>query len=196
MRLGIFMKGIFALLVFLSTLNAAYVSDPDDIISQQVGEKLEAMASELYTKTGVGLNVAVVDTLDGKSLKDRASEFVIPLKDPYILLFLVKKEHKVEIYNSDSTKTLFDKDQVLSPMPNKGTIIPILVTKKGKDVYNAAILNGFADISDQVATAKGVELENSLGNSNKIVINIIRFFVYGSIIFVLIIYFYRKFRRK
>ena len=102
--------------------------------------------------------------------------------------------------NTENTEKLFDKEQILSPMPNRGSIIPILVNHK-KDanmtgVINAAILNGYADIADQVAKSQGVELETSIGDTNRNFINALRYIFYGTLAFALFMYFYSRRKKK
>lgn len=63
---------------------------------------------------------------------------------------------------------------MLSPYPGTGSILPILATNKG-DIYNAAILNGYGDMVDRLAQARGIELQHSIGNANRDTINILEF---------------------
>lgn len=139
--------------------------------------------------------------LKNQSLKNAVEPYLESLKKPYIVLVLVPKSTngesgKVDIFASKDAYLLFDKESILSPYPEKGTIIPILVSQNKGDIYGAAMLNGYADIADQVADKKGVKLETSIGNSNRIVINILRYIVYASIIFAIIIFIRRKIKSK
>lgn len=201
--------GFIALFLIFSTIcEAKFILQNDQILNEKVINELETIGAELQEKTGVGLYVATWQSLNGQNsaptvsqdinqiLNQKAQILTENLTKPYILLVLTQKEHKVKIYNSAETDKLFDKAQVLSPMPNRGTIIPLLVTHKGKDVYNAAILNGYADIADQVAKSQNIELISSIGNANKDVMNFVRFIFYGVIIFALGGYIFRKFRGK
>ena len=209
-------KGGFLIALFLilaQSLSADnFVINNDKILSSQVSAELETIGAELKSKTGVGLYVAVFESLYknaenmapnnlkeqdiNQALNKKAGELTSNFSQPYILLILVQKEHKIKIFNSKGADTLFDKEQVLSPMPNSGTIIPILVSKKGKDIYNAAVLNGYADIADQVASSQNVKLASSIGNANKNVLNGIRFIFYGTLILVVGAFVFRKFKGK
>ena len=191
------LKGtLCALFFFCANLQANVVLQNDGILQQDLVMQLEGMGEEVRQKTGVNLSVAVLKNLQNKSLNDKANEFVKDLKSPYIFLFFTQDEHKIQIYNTNDTNKLFDKEQILSPMPNKGAIIPILVGRK-KDanvtsIINAAILNGFADIADQVADSKGIKLDTSIGNTNRIFVNILRYIFYGTLLFGLFMYFYSR----
>ncbi len=96
---------------------------------------------------------------------------------------------------SKGALALIDKEAVLSPYPGTGSILPILATNKG-DIYNAAILNGYADIVDRVAKSLGLQLEHSIGNANRDTINILRILIYGFICFALLYYAQRRIKRK
>jgi len=89
----------------------------------------------------------------------------------------------------------FDKEAVLSPF--SGTIIPLLVAKNKKDdKYTAALFNGYADIADQVADSYNVELASSIGNTNRNIINLLRFVIYTSILIALAVYIVKKIKRR
>lgn len=197
MKLSAFFKsGLIAALLSVSNLNGIVI-DNAGIISDNVRTKLNQIGSELKEKTGVTLDLITTKDSD---LRSATKEHESNLKKPYILLAISpktedKKSGKVDIFASDDAYALFDKDAVLSPYPEVGTILPILVSNKGKDIYNAAMLNGYADISDMVAKSKNVILVNSIGNSNKTTLNLLRYFVYGSIFLVIVVFLVRKFKR-
>ncbi|WP_229203766.1 hypothetical protein [Campylobacter anatolicus] len=171
-----------------------FVVKNDKILSEQVVQKIEQIGTELFGKSGIFVGICAYENLDGKNLKQSFNE--LNINPPYAVLMITKKEHKVDIFADDDTLRLFDKEQILSPFPERGTILPILTSKNGKDIYNAAILNGYADLSEQIATKLNLTLENGIGNANKNTLNLIRFFVYGSILFVILLIFYRKFMAK
>lgn len=186
------LKGIFFAL-FLS-INLSFGNDfiinDDKILSQKVTTRLQSIATELYEKSGIYVGVGVYNTLNNSSLYDKFKS--LNLKPPFVFLMLVKDDKKVEIFADENSLTLFDKEAVLSPFPESGTILPILASKNGKDIYNAAILNGYADISERIAKSKNIELATAIGNANKDTLNIFRFLIYGSIILVVGLMVYKK----
>ena len=188
-RLGV-RKFILIFIFLLSqslALGANFVINNDEILSQKVSVKLNEIGSELYAKSGINLVVGVY--------KDGALEALFKeqnFSSPYAFLLLIKDKKKVEIFADSNTSKLFNKEQILSVNPESGTIIPILVSKNGKDVYNAAILNGYADIAEQIASSLNLQLESSVGNSNKTTLNFLRFFIYGLVAFFIIVIFYKK----
>ncbi len=175
-RLGV-RKFILIFIFLLSqslALGANFVINNDEILSQKVSVKLNEIGSELYAKSGINLAVGIYKDGELETLFKEQN-----LSSPYAFLLLIKDKKKVEIFADSNTSKLFNKEQILSVNPESGTIIPILVSKNGKDVYNAAILNGYADIAEQIASSLNLQLESSVGNSNKTTLNFLRFFIYG-----------------
>ena len=188
-RLGV-RKFILIFIFLLSqslALGANFVINNDEILSQKVSVKLNEIGSELYTKSGINLVVGVYKDGELEALFKEQN-----LSSPYAFLLLIKDKKKVEIFADANTSKLFNKEQILSVNPESGTIIPILVSKNGKDIYNAAILNGYADIAEQIASSLNFQLESSVGNSNKTTLNFLRFFIYGLVAFFVIVIFYKK----
>ena len=188
-RLGV-RKFILIFIFLLSqslALGASFVINNDEILSQKVSVKLNEIGSELYAKSGINLVVGVYKDGELEALFKEQN-----LSSPYAFLLLIKDKKKVEIFTDANTSKLFNKEQILSVNPESGTIIPILVSKNGKDVYNAAILNGYADIAEQIASSLNFQLESSVGNSNKTTLNFLRFFIYGLVAFFIIVVFYKK----
>lgn len=188
-RLGV-RKFILIFIFLLSqslALGANFVINNDEILSQKVSVKLNEIGSELYAKSGINLVVGVYKDGELEALFKEQK-----LSSPYAFLLLIKDKKKVEIFADTNTSKLFNKEQILSVNPESGTIIPILVSKNGKDIYNAAILNGYADIAEQIASSLNLQLESSVGNSNKTTLNFLRFFIYGLVAFFIIVVFYKK----
>lgn len=188
-RLGV-RKFILIFIFLLSqslALGANFVINNDEILSQKVSVKLNEIGSELYAKSGINLAVGIYKDGELETLFKEQN-----LSSPYAFLLLIKDKKKVEIFADSNTSKLFNKEQILSVNPESGTIIPILVSKNGKDVYNAAILNGYADIAEQIASSLNLQLESSVGNSNKTTLNFLRFFIYGLVAFFVIVVFYKK----
>lgn len=186
--------GFFATLIFLPLQLFAFevVAFNENILSQRVSEKLNLIGNELYDKTGIYLFVAIGAKTSLEELIKKQDE----LPKPNVLLALSQDSHKVDIVGSKEALAFFDKEAVLSPYPSTGTILPILSSHKGQDIYNAAILNGYADIAERLAKYFNVKLENSTGNENRDTINILRILIYGFICFALLYYAQRRMKRR
>lgn len=184
------MGGLVALFILYQPLFASQIIVKNDLLNSMVADKITQIGLELKDKTGILLVLGAYENLNSKSISEVFDG--LNLKAPFVFLILAKDEHRVEIFADDDTLRLFKKEQVLSPFPENGTILPILTSNKGKDIYNAALLNGYADIAEQIATSKGVTLKTSIGNANKTTINFMRFLIYGSIVLVFLVMIYRK----
>ena len=196
-RGGLWLALFFGFFIAALPANAGAIIKNDGILSEQVVAQLDKISDELLSKTGVYAGVAVVASLDGASVAQAVDAIAREVKfSEFTFIFLARDDQKVEIYQTAGVARDFDKEQVLSPLPSRGTIIPILAQRKGKDIYNASMLNGFADIAEQIASSRGVSLESSIGNTNRNVIDFIRVLIYGSIIFVIGAMIYFKSKRK
>ena len=176
------------------TLNGQILIN-ENIINPKASAKIDEIGAEVLAKTKINIYLIAVNSLGGKKIKDYEKEKSTELKKPYILLTLSKNDKQVDIISSPLATDKFDKEDVLDP--TGGTIIPILVTKVKKDLkvddkHSAAMLNGYADIAEQVADSFDIELKSGLGNTNRNLINLIRLFVYGSILLLFLMYLKRK----
>jgi len=139
-----------------------------------------------------------------------------------ILLTFSEMDSKVDILaNPPSLYEYFDKKQILSPVASPvqaftmalfysdgfdsfkeiasshgGTIIPLLAQKaKAGEVlgkYSGSMFNGYADIAEQIASSKGVVLENAVGNANQNSIFAVKVLFYGFIVYGIFLYIKRK----
>ena len=186
-----------AFFISLNTVaNATYIIQDNSVINEKVSLKVESLGNELYKKTSIGVYVTLPTSLEKKSINDYAKELAKTLKEPYVLLVLAKDEKQVDIVNSKDLEKKFDKAGILSPFPWNGSIIPLLSVKKDNDNYNAAVLNGYADIVEQIAKSQNIVLEGALGDVNRDIYHYLKFGIYGFLLFIIGKYFYRKVRKK
>ncbi len=190
LKSGVFIAAFLFLPLRIFAFEAVIFNE--NILSQKVEEELNTIANELYDKTGIYLFVAAGAKTSLDELLLKQSE----LAKPNALLVLSQNSHKVDIVGSSEVLAFFDREAVLSPYPGTGTIIPILTSHKGQDIYNAAILNGYADIAERIAKYFNVKLESSIGNTNRDTINILRILIYGFICFALLYYAQRRIKRR
>ncbi len=170
----------------------------DGILPDKTINKINEIGNELYKKSGVGVYVAVVKRMPTKKITDFEKNLTKQLKSPYVLLTLSIKDHKVDIVNSKGLKNKFDKESILSPLPWKGTIIPILTShsKNPKAAIEAAILNGYADIAEQIADSYGIDLKSAIGSVNKNIYYWLRVLFYSIIALVIAKYLFRRVVKK
>jgi len=144
-------------------------------------------------------------------------------KSPTVLLTFSEMNSLVDIeVNDASLYKYFDKKQVLSPVTSYvqafmmaafyakswdeftsmmgntgGTILPLLggKAKKGMitDKYSAAMFNGYLDIAQQIAKAKGIELGHGFdSDANQSSLFYVRILFYGFIIYAIVMILKRK----
>ncbi len=170
--------------------------------------------------------VMIRELPNGKNIVEYQEEIMKDFDEPTILLTFSELDSKVDILANDSSLyEYFDKKQVLSPTASSvqafiiaifysssfesfiemagnsgGTIIPLLAgkAKKGDQLgkYSGSMYNGYADIAEQVAISKGVELENAAGNANKITMTIIKTLFYGILFYAIFVYVRNKIRTR
>lgn len=194
-------KRAFALLILSSLIALAsqnFVIKNDNLLPKKTVDKINEIGNELYQKTGVGVYVAVAEEMDTKRIKPYEERLAKTLTPPYILLTLVRKAQKVDIVASPDAQNLIRKDEILSPLPWKGSIIPLLTAhfKDKKAAIEAAILNGYAEIAEQVAAAKGIKLKSALGNVNRDIYYWLRMLFYSILALIFLNFIYRRFIKK
>ncbi|WP_201334619.1 MULTISPECIES: TPM domain-containing protein [unclassified Nitratiruptor] len=191
----------FALLLLLNLAAFAsrnFVLVNEDILPQKTVKKINEIGNEVFEKSGIKIYLAAVKEMHEKKIKDFEKTLASKLKDPFILLTLSLKDHKVDIINSPSLSNKFNKEEILSPLPWKGTIIPILTShmKNPDAAVEAALLNGYAEIADQIAKSYGVKLKSSIGNTNREIYYWLRVVFYSILALIFFNFIYRRFIRR
>jgi hypothetical protein len=194
------LKGAFALLLLFTPLIAAknFILVNDDILPTKTVNKINEIGNELFEKTGVSLYLVATKKMPTKTIREYEMMVAKELKPPFILLAFALQDHKVDIYNSPDVASKFDKEQVLSPFPWSGTIIPLLEShsKNPKAAVEAALLNGYADIAEQVATSYGVKLKSGIGSTNKNIYFGLRILFYGILALIFFNFLYRRYIKR
>lgn len=162
------------------TLSAQkFVLNEDKILDQRAEQKIEEIGNELFTKSGVKIYLIAKKSGSGENIVAYEQNFAKELSTPYAILTLFLDEQKVDIYHSVELGKEFDKEAILSPLPWRGTIIPLLTGKKKDASVSAALLNGYADVAEQIADFRKITLESAIGSSSRNTIGVFRLLVYG-----------------
>jgi hypothetical protein len=213
-------RGLYALILtlfFQNTLVAEYLYKDEVIFNPKFNESVEELGAELYEKTGISLRLLMLKELPhGMKMAEYEKEVMKDFDTPTILLTFSEMDSKVDILAyPTSLYEYFDKKQVLSPisspvqafviallnmdfsdMSSGGTILPLLAqkAKKGEVLgkYSGSMFNGYADIAEQIAASKGIELEHAVGNANQTSIFIVKTLFYGIILIGIYMYIKRK----
>ncbi len=192
----VFLLCFLAFLLPLPSVAGQFISSEDSLLDERAVGKMEEIAQELFKTTGVKAFLVAKKSAQGKEIVAFEKEFTHDIQPPFVLLTLFLEEKKVDVYASKDLEKAFDKEALLSPLPWKGTIIPLLTTKKKEVGVTPALLNGYADLTDQIAAFYHVTLQNSIGSANKTTISLVRMLVYGFVGSLLIFVFIRRIRKN
>lgn len=187
---------LFCLLLFISS--SAFAQEfviNEGVIEERSALKIEEMGQELFKKSSIQVYLIAKKNGNGENIIDFEKNFSKDLKPPYALLTLFLEEQKVDIYNSPELNREFNKEAMLSPLPWTGTILPLLTGKKKDVSVSAALLNGYGDMVDQIADFRKIQLESSIGSSNKDTLGILRISIYG-FLFLMAVLIIRKRMKK
>lgn len=139
---------------------------------------IEKLSSELSEKTGIALYVAVREELVGENAKEARvawkEEILSSLKAPYGVIFFVKSHKKIDIVLNPEIKGI-DSSEIITEY-----MVPILMQEKGlpNPKVSASILNGYAQLADEIAESKKVSLENNLIVDKSGSKNLVRYSIY------------------
>lgn len=186
-----FFRGIFIISLIFSSIHASFILENDDLLPQKSIDKMNEMANELKDKTGISVYAIAKKSLDEKSILEYGEEYSKKLTGTYALFIFAESEKKVNILSSTDLNSKFDEDEILDDY-----VIPILVSKDKTHLkYTAAIFNGYAELTDQLAKSNNLTLKSSIGDSGKEVYNIVNY-VFWTMIFSFILIFIYVFKRK
>jgi len=185
-------------------IDSKFILEGNKNIDPRAIEKIDTMGSELFVKTGVNVYIYAVERYANKKHKDTKSkiEFIKSfesnitkdLKDPFALLTVSVEDQHVNIIYSDELKSAIDRENILDR-----NIIPLLISKDKNSVYakmSAALLNGYAAITDSIADSKGLKLDSSIGSEGTTFSAIWRVFMYTIISIGLLFYFYALYKGR
>ncbi len=187
-------KSIFySFLLFATILNANSLVIDNAILTEKTVAKIEEIGSEVQKELNISIYISVINKLPEISIVEYEENLAKNLKEPFILLAFSKIDKKVDIINSESLNSLFNKDSILSDF-----IIPILVSKSEDEnqKISAALLNGYAEIADQLAQTKNIKLNSSIGSEGRISHKIVQYFFYSLIFIFIAIFIYNFLIRK
>jgi len=181
-------------LPFLLSASSAILKD--ELLKPQATQLIETMATELFEKTGIhGYVVATNDPFPrGVSMFEYLEKFEHNLSKPYIVFIFAPHDERLGIIpSSDVLKYLYNPKKV------KDAAIGVIATHDSnslEDKYNVAIVQGFSELADQIASAKGVNLETTIPNETQIVVWILRVIIWTGSILVLWIFVARPLRKR
>ena len=131
-----------------------------------------------------------------KNIKEEILKIGVDVVEALEVCLKALEEKKIDIYTSKELEKAFDKEVLLSPLPWKGMIIPLLTNKKKEVGVTPALLNGYAELVEQIAASRNVVLDSSIGNANKTTISLVKVLIYGFVGVLLLFVFIRRIRKN
>lgn len=182
------------LLFFIPNINAStttqYILSHDELIDQRAIEKINQIGNEVETKTGVKIYLFVKENYgidDSLSMKERfekiklyENEILQTISKPYVLLTMSLDQTHINLFVSDELNTIIDKNEILNDY-----IIPLLASKDKNNLFSkvsAALLNGYAQIGDDIATSRNIKLDSSIGSGGTTFSTLWKVFMYFIIV--------------
>ena len=192
-------KLFFLLLISVANLQAnqhPYILTHDGLIDARAQDKILEIGNETKTKLNVnlyidikennGINIKEERSIRQKIMKQKEQEIVRNLQKPYAVLTISVDQLYTNILMSDDLKDIIDRDDILD-----NYVIPLLASKDKNSLFaktSAAVLNGFAQMADSVASSQNIKLESSIGSEGKTAGTIWRVFMYTLVVVGLLLY--------
>jgi hypothetical protein len=197
LKVGVFLT---LLLFFIPNINAStptqYILSHDELIDQRAIEKINQIGNEVETKTGVRIylfikeNYGIDDSLSMKEkfekIKLYENEILKTVTKPYVLLTMSLDQTHINLFVSDELTTVIEKNEILNDY-----IIPLLASKDKNNLFSkvsAALLNGYAQIGDEIAKSKNIKLDSSIGSGGTTFSALWKVFMYFIIVTGLVAY--------
>lgn len=198
------MKLIFLVVIFVTTLLAqeqTYVLTHSGLVDNRAYDKINAIGNEVKNKLNIGVyldvkgNNGIDINLDRKDrlimMKTKEIDIINQIKDITDIDFIVlsislDQKYASILFSNENLKKLIDKDDILN-----GYVIPLLAAKDKntlKSKVSAAVLNGYAEIGDELAEHNDIKLKSSIGSQGKTASSIWRVFIYTIVLFGIIAY--------
>lgn len=176
------MKRFFGLLLWvclaqpLVSRDHFVLYDPDNLIVQKSQGFIQSLSGELKNKTGFSLYVVAVDDFGGKTKQDRNTfkkRFLSQLSDSYAVIFFFKSHQKIDIVIEPDLG--IDRGEIISRY-----MVPILMQDKEMSPakISASLLNGYAQLANEIAHHFGVSLERNLIVDQSGVADYIHYIIY------------------
>jgi hypothetical protein len=183
-------------------INSRFVLEGKRLIDPRTINKIDEMGTELFDKTGVSVYIYAKErylTHEIKDIKEKVNfikeyeaNITKDLKEPFVLISISVEDTHLNILKSKDV--IIDKDDILDTY-----IIPVLASKDKNSLYNKvtlAMLNGYAAVTDNIASSKGLVLESSIESGSSEFKAIWRVFMYFLVVIGLLAYVYAILKSK
>lgn len=167
-------------------LNATHILK-DDILKSEVSKLINTMGDELVEKTGI--NAYVIATNEqfpvGYNLVEYSKKYESSMSKPYVLFIMAPRaliSEKTDVTgrvgfipSSDKVKSLYDYNRVRDAALD---VVTVKDSNTDEDKHNIGVLQGFSELSDNIAEAKSVEMTTTIPNETRYMVWVLRIIIY------------------
>ena len=171
-------------------LNANYIIK-NDLLVPNASKIIEDIGSELSSKTGINVYIVATNETFPKNLNlvEYSRRYESNTSKPYIIFFFIPKNKRVGLIpSSKEIRELYDAASVKDATTD---VVASRDKNSKRDKYNIGIVQGYSELADQIADAKGVELNNTIPNETRDIIGVLKYLVVLGTILVLWVIFIR-----
>ncbi|WP_051420577.1 hypothetical protein [Helicobacter pametensis] len=177
MRKIVWLAYIASLCLRLVASDSFVLGNPDHLIVPKSAGFIQQLSYELKKKTGFSLYVVAVDRIEGSAKEGRESfkqSFLQRLIEPYGVIFFFKEHQKIDIILKPDLG--INRGEIISHY-----MVPILMQEREMppSKISAAILNGYAQLADEIANHYQINLENNLVVDRSGVQDYVHYLVYA-----------------
>ena len=198
-----FLLAVLALAMLPLLLNATQLSTKllrNDLLKIEVVQLIDKMGEELYTKTGVNAYAIATNEHfpERFNLVKYSKQYEAKLSKLYVLFIFapyatITKKSEARgrvgiIPSSDNVRAMYNYDDVRDAGIN---IVAIKDSNTDEDKFNIGVLQAYSVLSDNIAAAKGIKLENTIPDEMGTMVLILRILVYTGSLLVLWMFFLR-----
>lgn len=196
-----------SLLLFFMTQASAqnYILKGDNfIVDKRAQQKILEIANEvkrktntniyLYVKNSYGITKQMTMSEKINIINTTENKLLDTLQKPYALLTIAVEDMHVNLISSKKLEAVLNKNDILNDY-----VIPLLASKDKNQLYakvSAAVLNGYAQIADEIAKNQGIKLESSIGSQGKVTGTVWKVFMYSVVIIGILLYTFAVLKRR
>lgn len=157
----------------------------NDLLTPKASAIVEEIGDELSSKTGISLYVIATNEKfqKGANLFTYSKQFDSNLSKPNIILIFAPNSLRVGLVpSSEELRDLYDDSSV------KDATIDVVASQdknSKRDKYTIGIVQGYSELADQIAEAKGVKMTKTLPNETRTIIGVLKYFVILGTILIL-----------
>ncbi len=191
----------FALLAFLLPLllNASNFIK-NDLLTPEASKIIEEIGDELSSKTGIYIYAYITNEAFPEKFNfvEYTKKFEKELSKPNIILIFAPNAIISKKLEYSGRVGLIASNQDIAKLYDSSTVkdfaIDVVASKdknSKQDKYNIGVVQSYSELADEIASAKNVEMKETIPNDTRFIIGLLRYVIYFGSIIVLWIFILR-----